>query len=107
MCHSPRFRFAYVPLWATLVALLLVASFEARHADAHEWFSGKRNAQGLPCCSPQRDCRPVEARVVSGGYLVDGVLIPESEAQPSEDERFHICIWGGKRRCFFAPMTGV
>jgi hypothetical protein len=107
MCHSPCIRFARALLCAALPALLLAASFDTRQAAAHEWFSGKRNAQGLPCCTPQRDCRPVEARVVAGGYLVDGVLIPESEAQPSQDDRFHICVWGGKRRCFFAPMTGV
>lgn len=107
MCHRLTFRIARASLPGAISALLLVAALAVPQAQAHEWFTGKRNSQGLPCCSPQRDCRPVEARVVAGGYLVDGVLIPESEAQPSEDDRFHICIWGGKRRCFFAPMTGV
>ncbi|HEX9472521.1 MAG TPA: hypothetical protein VF957_23595 [Bradyrhizobium sp.] len=35
------------------------------------------------------------------------IIVPFAGATPSEDEDFHLCFFGGKVQCFFAPRSGA
>jgi hypothetical protein len=105
-----------VVFMATLLGLI--------KAYAHEsWINegGYRGPDGSLCCG-KSDCFELtldhDVREVRGGYSVAFVFpgnpdqrlddfVPYSEAPPSEDRRFHLCVrWDDgqmKRRCFFAP----
>ena len=49
---------------------------------------------------------PDEVKITPRGYaLMNGELVPFSEAQPSEDGEYWRCKrYDGSRRCFFAPQ---
>jgi hypothetical protein len=87
------------------VLLIAVPSF------AHDsWISrgALRNAAGEWCCG-EGDCFIVPGNQVNStpaGYrlLLNGEMVPYSEAQPSPDGEFWRCKRpDGSRRCFFAP----
>ena len=78
---------------------------------AHDsWISrgALRNAAGEWCCG-EGDCFNVPGNQVNAtpaGYrlLLDGEMVPYSEAQPSPDGEFWRCKRPDvSRRCFFAP----
>lgn len=89
----------------------------AAGACAHEWYDAW-------CCN-DRDCAPVPdgaVRAVKGGYRYrlcpgdhPGVtgeclsgFLRHSEARPSEDGRFHVCIYPSNTvRCVYVPIGGV
>lgn len=75
-----------------LIAMTLVAK-------SHEWYD--------PYCCNGQDCGPVEKEptTTKGGYLINGQVFPFSKVRASKDNRFHVCIWGGKVRCVYAPMS--
>jgi hypothetical protein len=95
-----------------IVASILLALILPELARAHgaaEWIErgGIKNAAGELCCG-ERDCKETPAQHVTlpapGYRLPSGMFVPESEAQPSPDGQFWICVWGGQRKCFFAPV---
>jgi hypothetical protein len=79
-------------------------------APAHDsWISrgGLKNAAGEWCCG-EGDCFSFTAKEVQaspvGFKLINGEVIPYSEAQPSPDGLYWRCKRpDGTRRCFFAP----
>lgn len=81
-------------------------------APAHDsWISrgGLKNAAGEWCCG-EGDCfslTPSEVQASPVGYkLINGEIIPYSEAQPSPDGVYWRCKRpDGSRRCFFAPPS--
>ena len=98
----------------TAARLLLAASsllIAATSAPAHDsWISrgGLRNAAGEWCCG-EGDCPALNytPRVTAQGYmLINGEVVPFSEAQPSPDGSYVRCqLPDGTRRCFFAPPS--
>jgi hypothetical protein len=93
-------------LIAAIATLALVSA-----AFAHDsWISrGQlKNTAGEWCCG-DGDCFVVNpVRETGNGYeLVNGELVPFTEAQPSPDGAFWRCKRpDGSRRCFFAPPPG-
>lgn len=79
---------------------------------AHSWYTGQVNEKGENCCN-LLDCRQLadgDVTAVPGGYSVKsmgGLFVPNSRAQPSQDDHYHLCYWGGQVRCFFYPPGGV
>lgn len=75
-----------------LIAMTLIAS-------SHEWYD--------KWCCDGKDCGPVEKEPPStkGGYLINGQIFPFDKVRASKDNRWHVCIWGGKVRCVYAPMS--
>jgi hypothetical protein len=95
-------------------------------AGAHQAPSGW--AYPPVCCNGNRehgDCQPIADRTVkpvAGGFrltLAPGdhhmvthahvFDIPQSQAKPSPDGRYHVCLYPNEDRvqCFFAPTPGV
>jgi hypothetical protein len=100
-----------IGLIASALATAALASTALAHGDA-DWINqgGWRNAVG-ELCYGERDCAVVPGvRAVSvpapGYRLPDGEFVPQSEALPSPDGQFWRCVWGGERKCFFAPPMG-
>lgn len=106
----------------------------ASHAEAHSWYSSKKDPRTQLGCCGGSDCNTliISPGVISGevdGYRIRltleqaqrinpgrveplDVLIPWDRVQPSEDGNWHICIprWNdvtvGNFYCFFAPPNG-
>lgn len=96
---------------AWCAAMACATAYASAHGPA-EWIQqgGYKNAVGELCCG-ERDCFELadgDVKVTPDGYYVvsKDELVPYAEAQPSPDGRFWICIWGGTRKCFFAPPPG-
>lgn len=100
-----------------LIACVLLMWCGVRGGLAHEnptdWIGQERrtNADNVLCCGAG-DCHPMKAgdvKIVPGkGYqLPDGEIIPFNKAAPSADGFYWSCVWGGSRKCFFAPLGGV
>lgn len=99
-------------------AMILTTAMLCLPASAQEHDHG---VDGLPdwydpsCCN-QRDCKPVpddeiEFSTLPGGGLVarhkpTGNIFLHYQFKPSQDERYHICIWNGTSLCFY-DRTGV
>lgn len=87
-------------LWSLASASLVHCTVAAQ---AHEWYPSA-------CCN-ERDCRPLfEAlgetvvETAQGWRLWDGRTITRRSAQPSPDQKFHLCETRAKSiLCFFAP----
>ena len=107
--------------WLSLTLMLAVGADAAR---AHQAMSGW--TYPLSCCA-DNDCAqisPQAVRETAGGYVVTiapgthpmwradrsaplVVRVLYSEAKPSPDGRFHICLNGaGDLLCFFAAIGG-
>jgi hypothetical protein len=91
---------------------VLALAFFTSPAFAHDFWINhgdyKSPADGTHCCG-DNDCKmlsPEEVKVSQRGYvLMNGELVPFSEAQPSEDGEYWRCKrYDGSRRCFFAPQ---
>ena len=121
--------------WTRLLAIAGITTLAlASPADAHSWYTKKKDpVTNLGCCGGT-DCNTllIEPGVLSAevnGYRVrltleqaqrinparrDGVdiLIPWERVQPSEDGNWHLCLprWNdvtvGDFYCFFAPPNG-
>lgn len=114
---------------AIIVAVLMLAAF-AGAAFAHDlWINhgGYKNPAGEWCCG-DGDCALIDGSAVHAnpsGYVVDGfgtlsfsdpsrreriklnMSVPYSDAQPSPDGAYWVCLRADKsRRCFFAPPPG-
>jgi hypothetical protein len=100
---------------ALLLAAAIVAMAGAGQAhDAAQWIQDGRykNAVGDLCCGT-RDCAPLavgDVEIVPGGYRIKSLdeLVPLDQATPAPPEgggMYWRCYWGGKRKCFFAPMS--
>lgn len=97
------------------VLLVLILAF-AKPALSHEWFTHKRDPVTNDDCCNGTDCKPIaDDRWWQDGneYVVrwlDNIeyRIPVKQAQPSQDlqGRAAGCVWGGKLRCFFLPVSG-
>jgi hypothetical protein len=95
------------------VLLAAVAVLFAGQAQAHDsWINwgGYKSPSGEHCCG-DNDCQvlePSQVKITQRGYaLINGELVPFSEAQPSEDGNYWRCKrYNGSRRCFFAPQPG-
>jgi hypothetical protein len=94
----------------TLAPVLLgtTLSLASAHGPA-EWIQrgGHRNAAGELCCG-ERDCAEIageDVNITGAGYFVRSIseTVPFSEALPSPDGHYWRCLWGGARKCFFAP----
>lgn len=78
------------------------------------WIDRSNNKKGERCCDSGKDCwslAPERVKPTEGGVNVtldDGetMFVPGREIMPSEDGKYWLCVWGGKRRCFFAPYSG-
>ncbi len=93
-----------------ILALVLFAFRE--EASAHDFWinhSGYVGIDGTHCCG-NNDCFEIDAKLMrstAAGWLnaETGELVPYSETQASEDQKFWRCKkWDGTRRCFFAPQ---
>lgn len=101
--------------WALPFVLGLVMSLMAQQcsrAHAHSWYEGIRNPKTGEGCCGMRDCFPVDVNDVVENETTYVVTVrgtpwtfPKAEAMPSPDGLYHICIWGGKARCFFFPAN--
>ena len=100
---------------AAFLAAFLLPAPSLAHGES-SWIGelGLTNANGESCCG-ETDCHVVSVervRILPGGYQVPHpsssgrIFVPTSETLPSRDGRFHICVWGGERKCFFAPPMG-
>ncbi len=79
--------------WAILFTLI------SSPAWAHSWYD--------PWCCNERDCTEYTGTVVEGpdGYkLENGLFVKYPDARVSQDSDFHICIYHGELRCFYAPQ---
>jgi hypothetical protein len=96
---------------APYVVMLALAFVSSSPASAHDFWINHGNYKspdGTHCCG-DNDCRalaPEEVKITPRGYaLMNGELVPFSEAQPSEDGEYWRCKrYDGSRRCFFAPQ---
>ncbi len=83
-------RGLYQVTMAASAAFLLSVAGVAAHQAPSGW------AYGLECCSNQ-DCRPVEVDQVEdlggGKWRFDGLTFEGKQVKPSQDNRFHVCIW--------------
>ena len=80
-----------------LVATFLVVS---TGAWAHSWYE-------QVCCSDQ-DCFPVpseEVKIMPDGYHVRGFVVPYNKVRVSLDKDYHLCVYNGSFRCFYAPPS--
>jgi hypothetical protein len=102
------------PTEKILPALFAAFAFFAEPAHAHDFWinwGGYRSPTGEHCCG-DNDCKmlaPDEVKITPRGYaLVNGEVVPFSEAQTSEDGQYWRCKrYDGSRRCFFAPQPGT
>jgi len=100
----------FVLIVAPIAAFVWLAS--TLHTWPHgaaDWIQrgGYKNTVGELCCG-ERDCHEIPAadiRITPTGYLIKSLneTVPFHEATPSPTGTHWICVWGGKRRCFFAP----
>lgn len=95
-----------------ILALALICP-AAAHDNPTDWIGQERrtNAAGVLCCGAG-DCAPLKPDQVKvipnqGYQLPDGEVIPFNKAAPSADGFYYSCVWGGERKCFFAPIGGV
>ncbi len=95
-----------------LCGAILGLAFLSSPAFAHDFWINHGNYKspidGVHCCG-DNDCRalaPEDVKITPRGYaLMNGELVPFSEAQPSEDGEYWRCKrYDGSRRCFFAPL---
>lgn len=115
------------------ITTLITAPVLASRAEAHSWYSQKKDpVTQLGCCGGS-DCNTLiiepgvisaevdgyrirltveqAARINPGRHAPLDVLIPWKRVQPSEDGNWHICIprWNdttvGNFYCFFAPPS--
>jgi hypothetical protein len=81
------------------MGVVLAGLVAAAPAQAHDWYTGLMNRQGVSCCN-DRDCHPVDScRLSSGaeGIHVLGMCRPIPWdlvlSVPSPDGRHHACWW--------------
>ncbi len=112
--------------FVSALLLALLPSIVLAHGPA-EWVEkGKyKNRIGELCCG-ERDCGLYTGGTiehVDGGYQVNAdftvgegaaaqvikikAFIEEKDATPSPTGDYWLCSWGGKIRCFFAPVPGM
>ena len=96
---------------AATAAMLSVGSLTAGPAFAHEPYTSFMTPFGRPCCGDD-DCAPLalgDVRVVRGGYFIGSrqEFVPDTDAQPGPDDRYHICTFKGLRMCFLIPPAGT
>lgn len=98
-----------------LIALLLYAGWVAlTPAQAHEWFTGKRNPGTNESCCNSVDCRVIG---IDDWWMADGQVfvkwsdgrtysMPAAQAQPTEDPKGRpaACVLAGRLRCAFIPL---
>src|SRR5690606_11248556 len=99
-----------------LAILLLI--FGCERANAHGWYTGKKNpVTGVGCCN-KTDCREVGYDDVVAEEK-DGVRgyrwlnapnplkgwIPEVQVLTSHDGKPHVCWYAGEFRCLFLPFS--
>ena len=80
-------------------------------AAAHEPYTSFMTPFGRPCCG-EDDCHPLakgDVSVVRGGYFIGSrrEFVPETDAQPGPDDRYHLCTFNGLRMCFLIPPAGT
>jgi hypothetical protein len=79
----------------------------AGNADAHDWYTGKKDPVMQSDCCGNKDCHPIdpsEVRETKDGYYVrlsrpaymnepqeQEWFIPRERAQASLDDRYHLC----------------
>jgi hypothetical protein len=95
-----------------LSGAILTLCLSVPPASSHDFWINHGNytspKDGSHCCG-KSDCERISAedvRITPRGYaLVNGELVPYSEAQNSEDGEYWRCKrYDGSRRCFFAPQ---
>lgn len=93
---------------ALFLAALLTSTSAWAHSDGAMHYP--------PRCCGGTDCSPLEGlgaveRHNDGWFIpASGETIPFDKTEPSEDLRFHRCVFQsgtmkGKTRCFFSPET--
>ena len=125
-------RYRYILFMAALVAAFLCAPAVVRPADAHGWYSEKKDPVFRHSCCGGTDCamwaiQPGQIDAVEAGYHVrltldesrkinpysmapiDGVVTWD-RVQPSLDGNWHLCVMTSARDparagiyCLFAP----
>lgn len=100
-------------LWRAVVLAAMLAILRTTPALPHDWYGPYKTPAGSSCCGGQ-DCHRLDkgdVRPVASGYAVKlgaaEIVVPFGRVTASEDEDFHICIWGGAIQCFFAPPLGT
>lgn len=97
-----------------ILAVLYGAWVFGTSAQAHEWFTGKRNPGTNENCCNSVDCRVIDndAWWMEGGQIFvkwsDGrtYSMPTVQALPTEDPegRPAACVLAGRLRCAFIPL---
>jgi hypothetical protein len=115
----------------TLALLMVISLGAASHANAHSWYSVKRDPVTTKGCCGNSDCHEVKLSPENYAPEADGfrvrltveqartinpnrvdpldIFVPFDRVQPSEDGNFHLCIptrnglTQGDFYCFFAP----
>lgn len=69
-----------------------------------------------PSCCNQRDCRPLDSpdeiepmrlgAEPAFKHLPSGLVFTRERFKPSQDERFHVCIYNGQPLCIYIPAMG-
>ncbi len=95
---------------AFLVVLFTTLATPAAAHDSWINWGGYKSPTGEHCCG-DNDCKIVptdQVKATHRGYeLLNGEIVPYSEAQQSEDDHYWRCKrYNGSRRCFFAPGQG-
>lgn len=94
----------FIAKGAVVVALIFQLSADI---DPYRGFKTKG---GGDCCGGT-DCAPLadtRVKAVPGGYEVAGVgFVPNADAQPGPDFRYHACFLNGQIRCFLTPGLGI
>jgi len=92
-----------------IAVFFLALTFSAKAHGPAKWIEdgGYKNALGELCCG-EKDCfeiAPEGVLIEPSGYTIKptGEKIPLHEASPSPGG-YWACYWGGKRKCFFAPL---
>lgn len=101
------FAISVLLFWIGLFLFLApVVIFVIQDAEAHEAYTGVKNAAGQDCCGGN-DCAiytgPV--REVKDGWMVEEELVKREFGIQSFDANYHRCIVGNKTRCFLVPGT--
>lgn len=93
---------------AAILLLLAGAGSGWPHGPAQWIQDGQyRNAVGQLCCG-ERDCVEIDSADVAitrAGYFIRSLneTVPFDQATPSPTGTYWRCVWGGERKCFFAP----
>lgn len=108
---NPGTRRSRLKAAASAILLLGLVAALPPPAGAHDPYAPYRTPRGSPCCNDD-DCRPLadgDVATLDTGYFIRsrGEFVPNREAQPGPDDRYHLCTYANVRMCFLLPRLGM